>query len=78
MDRYLDTVFALTRDAVITAEAVGVLLALIIPERYRGAHEAGIERVVANNETSVIDQTVLLTGLHKAGHEVPIELSLAT
>jgi PAS domain S-box-containing protein len=50
-------------------------LTLLIPERFRAAHEAGLLRVVRTGETKVIGQTVQLIGLRKGGG---IELSLAT
>jgi PAS domain S-box-containing protein len=52
-------------------------LTAIIPERFRGMHDAGIQRVSSGGEAHVIGQTVELTGLHRSGHEFPIELSLA-
>ena len=59
-------------------EMLGEPLFAIIPERYREAHEAGLERVAGGGETHVIGSTVELAGLHREGYEIPIELSLAT
>jgi adenylate cyclase len=59
-------------------EVLNKPLTRIIPERYREAHEKGIERVNATGETRVIGSTVELSGLRKDGTEFPIELSLAT
>ena len=53
-------------------------LTIIIPERFRKLHEQGINRAASGGEHHVIGQTVELAGLHKDGHEVPIELSLST
>ena len=53
-------------------------LTLLIPERFRAAHEAGLSRVVRTGQTKIIGQTVQLAGLRKSGDEFPIELSLAT
>jgi PAS domain S-box-containing protein len=53
-------------------------LTLIIPERFRILHEKGIERVNQGGSRHVIGKTVELTGLHKDGHEFPLELSLST
>ena len=53
-------------------------LTLIIPERFRALHEKGINRVNQGGPHHVIGKTVELTGLHKKGHEFPIELSLST
>lgn len=60
------------------AEAVGKSLSMIVPERFREAHEAGMARVVSSGETKIIGKTVEVFGLHKSGAEFPIELSLAT
>ena len=59
-------------------EILGQPLTLIIPKRFRAAHDAGLSRVLRAGETKVIGQTVQLTGLRKDGGEFPIELSLAT
>lgn len=59
-------------------EVVGKPLTLLVPERFRAAHEAGLTRVVETGQTKIIGDTVEVSGLHKAGHEFPIELSLAT
>jgi PAS domain S-box-containing protein len=59
-------------------EVVGKPLWVIVPERFRSAHEEGLARVVASGETKIIGKTVEVFGLHKSGNEFPIELSLAT
>jgi adenylate cyclase len=59
-------------------EVVGRPLWILIPERFREAHKAGISRVVETGETRIIGKTVEVFGLHRDGHEFPIELSLAT
>lgn len=59
-------------------EIIGVSLATLVPERFRSAHEEGLARVVATGETRIIGKTVEVFGLHRDGHEFPIELSLAT
>ena len=59
-------------------EAVGRPLTILIPEKYRAAHDAGIARVVETGETRVIGRTVELTGLRRDGSEFPVELSLST
>jgi adenylate cyclase len=60
------------------AEIVGSSLTIIVPERFRTAHEAGLGRVVSTGETRITGSTVEVWGLHKDGSEFPIELSLAT
>jgi PAS domain S-box-containing protein len=100
MDSILEAVVGSTSDAVVTADAAGLVitwnpaaekvfgysedevlgqaLTLLMPEQFRASHDAGIERVVRTGETKVMGQALPLTGLHKDGHEFPIELSLAT
>lgn len=55
----------------------GRSLTVLMPERYRSAHEAGFERYLATGEPRVIGSRVELHALHKDGHEIPVELSLA-
>lgn len=59
-------------------EMLGHSLTLLMPERYREAHERGIERMRAGGEARVLGRTLELHGLKKDGSEVPIELSLGT
>jgi PAS domain S-box-containing protein len=59
-------------------EMIGRCLTAIIPEKFRSAHEEGIERVSGGGEHHVIGHTVELAGLHQSGKEIPIELSLST
>jgi PAS domain S-box-containing protein len=59
-------------------QIVGQPLSLIIPERFHASHQAAMERVVTSGEARIIGKTVEMIGLHQAGHEFPIELSLST
>ncbi len=59
-------------------EVLGKPLTLIMPERYRAAHERGLQRVLATGRSTVIGKPVELSGLRKDGSEIPVELSLAT
>lgn len=60
------------------AEALGKPLKLLMAERYRDAHQEGIERLRSTGESRVIEKTVQLHGLRKDGSEFPLELSLST
>lgn len=60
------------------AEVVGQPLTLLIPERFRAPHEAGVSRVASGGEHHVIGRTVELVGVRRGGAEFPIELSLST
>ncbi|MDQ6809610.1 MAG: PAS domain S-box protein, partial [Verrucomicrobiota bacterium] len=59
------------------AEAMGQQLSVIMPERFREMHRAGMKRYVAGGEARVMGKTVELVGLTKEGREFPIELSLS-
>ena len=61
-----------------SSEVIGKPLTIIIPEEYKAPHEKGIERVSGGGEQHAIGKTVELTGLHKDGHLIPVELSLST
>ncbi|MBH0169204.1 bifunctional diguanylate cyclase/phosphodiesterase [Fictibacillus sp. 18YEL24] len=58
-------------------EALGKNLQIIIPDRFKIAHQQGMERYLLSGEPKVIGNTVELEGLRKDGSEFPIELSLA-
>jgi len=60
-------------------EAIGQPLSIIVPERFRAAHTAGMRRAAAAPTTgTVADRTLDLTGLRKDGSEFPIELSFTS
>ena len=63
-----------------SAERVlGQPLSLLMPERFRPMHDAGVRRVARRPESSrIIGQTVEVVGLRADGAEFPIELSLST
>jgi PAS domain S-box-containing protein len=65
--------FGYTREA-----ALGRPIAdLVVPERHRAAHTAGLERLVASGEARLLGQRVEIEALHADGTEFPIELALA-
>ena len=59
------------------AEAIGQSLDLIIPNRHQAGHHAGVARLVARKPSKLVGQTVEVPATCKAGHEIPVELSLA-
>ncbi len=61
-----------------STEIIGKPLTMLMPERFRAQHNAGIARIKAGGEKRVIGRTVELVGLHKDGSEFPIELSIST
>jgi PAS domain S-box-containing protein len=59
-------------------EAIGrPLPEIIIPERFRNAHQKGIERFLETGETHVIDHHIEQVALHRNGNEFPVELSVS-
>ena len=72
-NRAAQTLFGHTQDEVLDQP-----LTLIMPARYRQAHQKGLERLRATGETKIIGKTVELYGLRKDGSEFPLELSLGT
>ena len=59
------------------AEAIGQPLVTIIPERFREAHRAGMERFKRTGETRVLGKTIELPGLRRDGAEFPMEVTLS-
>ena len=84
-----DATFTITENSTITyvnpaverifgyhpAELLGRSLTVIIPERMRSAHEGGIRRYTETGKRNIPWTGVVLPGLHKDGHEVPLEIS---
>jgi PAS domain S-box-containing protein len=60
------------------AAVVGRCMAdLIIPERFREAHRAGLERFLASGASLLIGRRIALAALRADGSEFPIELVIA-
>jgi PAS domain S-box-containing protein len=58
-------------------EALGRPLAeLIIPERMRHAHEAGLARYLAKGDTHLIGKRIELTAVRRNGVEFPVEVAI--
>ena len=49
---------------------------LIVPERFREAHEHGLAHYLATGEGPVLDKHLEIDALHRDGHEIPVELSI--
>jgi PAS domain S-box-containing protein len=58
------------------AEVLGQPLTILMPERYRDAHRAGLARA-ATGKFQVMGKTVELEGLRQDGRTFPLELSLS-
>lgn len=49
---------------------------LIIPHRFRDAHERGLAHYLATGEGPVMDRHIEINALHRDGHELQVELSI--
>src|SRR5262245_34219529 len=59
-------------------EAIGRLLsATIIPIQHREAHEQGLRHFLATGEGPMLNKRVEITGWHRDGYEIPIELAIS-
>jgi len=68
------TIFGWTRE-----EAIGRYLhETIIPERYRERHLQGLKRFLDTGHGPVLNSRVEVDGLHRDGHEFPIELAISS
>jgi len=56
-------------------ELLGQQLTILMPEYLRHVHKAGIERYVETGQKHIGWEAVELTGLHKNGSEIPLEVS---
>ena len=60
------------------SEALGrPLVDLIVPERYREAHNRGLARYRETGEGPVLGQVIELSALHADGHEFPAEIAIS-
>jgi PAS domain S-box-containing protein len=59
-------------------EAIGRFLsATIIPPQYREAHERGLRHFLATGKGPMLNTRVEITGCHRDGREIPIELAIS-
>jgi PAS domain S-box-containing protein len=59
-------------------EALGRLLsATIIPAQHREAHEQGLRNFLATGVGPMLNTRIEITGCHRDGHEIPIELAIS-
>jgi len=64
--------FGYTRD-----QMVGQSITIIIPERMRGAHTAGLQRAADGHKPNLGGRTVEVSAIKKDGSEFPIEITLS-
>src|SRR4030066_38809 len=50
----------------------------IIPPQYRKAHIQGLERFLSSGEQRILNSRIELLGMHRDGHEFPLELSITS
>jgi PAS domain S-box-containing protein len=60
------------------ADVLGQPVIMLMPEKYRSAHQAGLARYLATGQTRVLGSTVELEGWKRNGEVFPLELSLST
>lgn len=65
--------FGYARSAVLGEKMVD----LIIPPAMREAHRQGLQHYLKTGEHNVLGRRIEVTGLHRDGHEFPIELAIA-
>ncbi|MCY0874962.1 MAG: PAS domain S-box protein [Firmicutes bacterium] len=58
-------------------EQIGQKLSLLIPDRYKNAHDAGFQRFVKTGESRLVGVPVELMALHKSGGEICVELTVS-
>ena len=59
-------------------EAIGRLLSdTIIPAPHREAHERGLRHFLATGAGPILNRRIEITGKHRDGHEIPIELAIS-
>lgn len=59
------------------ADAIGKKLsALIIPERHRAAHEAGLKRFLGGGPGALLDRTLEIIAIDHAGREFNVEVRI--
>jgi PAS domain S-box-containing protein len=59
-------------------ETVGEPLTILMPEKYRQAHQTGLDRFLSTGEAKFIGKTMELKGLRKNGSEFSLDFSLSS
>jgi PAS domain S-box-containing protein len=69
-NRATEKIFGYTHE-----ELIGQSLTMLMPEYLRHVHRAGLHRYLTTGTRHIAWEAVQLTGLHKEGSEIPLELS---
>jgi two-component system sensor histidine kinase/response regulator len=59
------------------ADLIGHNIQVLMPEKYRARHSAGLDRYRQTHQTGIVGRTLELEGLRKDGTVFPIELSIS-
>lgn len=59
-------------------DIIGKSVSVIMPERYRAAHDNALKRLLSGGKPKIIGKMVEIAGMRKDGSEFPMELSLAS
>jgi PAS domain S-box-containing protein len=58
-------------------EVMGKLMhRILLPERYRKAHTAGLRRFVRTGQARILERRFEVMALHRSGKEIPVELAV--
>ncbi len=72
LNRAAETIFGYTIDEMLNQD-----LTMLMPDYLRRLHHAGIARYVETGERHISWDGMELPGLHKEGHEIPLEISFS-
>jgi len=70
VNRATEKIFGYTHE-----ELIGQSLTMLMPDYLRHVHRAGLNRYLTTGTRHIAWEAVQLPGLHKDGHEIPLELS---
>ena len=69
-NRAIERIFGYQAD-----ELVGKPMSVLIPERFRSAHRAGVERYLSTGKRNIPWSGIELPALTKSGREIPVEIA---
>ncbi len=67
-----ERMFGWSREEIIGQQVVST----IIPPKYRDAHPQGIQHYLTSEVSAILNKRIELSGLHRDGHEFPLELAI--
>ncbi|MBX2877853.1 MAG: PAS domain S-box protein [Saprospiraceae bacterium] len=60
-----------------SAELIGKDLTILMPEKYRSRHSAGMNRYLSTRVSKVLNTNVIMEGLKKGGQAFPLEINIS-